>query len=63
MLRADSAEPDKYLPELVKTKVDGVIGPIAFDDKGDLKDGPVTLYKVKDGKWQPVETIGGPAAK
>ena len=60
MLRAGSAEPAKYMPELVKTQVDGVIGPIAFDDKGDLKDGPVTLYQVKDGKWQPVETIGGP---
>ena len=60
MLRAGSAEPAKYLPELVKTQVDGVIGPIAFDDKGDLKDGPVTLYQVKDGKWQAVETIGGP---
>jgi branched-chain amino acid transport system substrate-binding protein len=63
MLRASSAEPTKYLPELVKTQVDGVIGPIAFDDKGDLKDGPVTLYQVKDGKWQAVETIGGPPAK
>jgi branched-chain amino acid transport system substrate-binding protein len=63
MLRAGSAEPAKYLPELVKTQVDGVIGPIAFDDKGDLKDGPVTLYQVKDGKWQAVETIGGPPAK
>jgi branched-chain amino acid transport system substrate-binding protein len=63
MLRAGSAEPAQYLPELVKTQVDGVIGPIAFDAKGDLKDGPVTLYQVKDGKWQAVETIGGPAAK
>ncbi len=63
MLRADSADPAKYMPELVKTQVDGVIGPIAFDAKGDLKDGPVTLYQVKDGKWQAVETIGGPAAK
>jgi branched-chain amino acid transport system substrate-binding protein len=63
MLRAGSAEPAKYLPELVKTQVDGVIGPIAFDDKGDLKDGPVTLYQVKGGKWQAVETIGGPPAK
>ncbi|WP_295453030.1 branched-chain amino acid ABC transporter substrate-binding protein [uncultured Thiodictyon sp.] len=62
MLRAGSAEPGKYLPELARTKVDGVIGPIAFDDKGDLKDGPVTLYQVKDGKWAAVETVGGPAA-
>jgi branched-chain amino acid transport system substrate-binding protein len=62
MLRAGSAEPAQYLPELEKTRMDGVIGPIAFDDKGDLKDGPVTLYQVKGGQWQPVETIGGPAA-
>jgi branched-chain amino acid transport system substrate-binding protein len=63
MLRAGSAEPDEYLPELAKTQVDGVIGPIAFDELGDLKDGPVTLYQVQDGEWRPVETIGGPKAK
>ncbi|MBV5273949.1 MAG: branched-chain amino acid ABC transporter substrate-binding protein [Lamprocystis purpurea] len=63
MLRAGSAEPKQYLPELAKTQLDGVIGPIAFDAKGDLRDGPVTLYQVKNGQWQPVETIGGPAAK
>jgi branched-chain amino acid transport system substrate-binding protein len=63
MLRAGSTEPDKVLAELGKTKLDGVIGPIAFDDKGDLVDGPVTLYKVKGGKWEPVETIGGPKGK
>ncbi len=63
MLRAGSTEPDKVLAALGKTKLDGVIGPIAFDDKGDLVDGPVTLYKVKDSKWEPVETIGGPQGK
>jgi branched-chain amino acid transport system substrate-binding protein len=63
ILKAGSADPEKYLPELVKTRLDGVIGPIAFDDKGDLQDGPVTLYQVKDGQWQPVETIGGPKSK
>ena len=63
MLRAGSAEPAKYLPELVKTRMDGVIGPIAFDDKGDLKDGPVTLYQVKDGRWEAVETLGGAGAQ
>jgi branched-chain amino acid transport system substrate-binding protein len=63
MLRAGSAEPKQYLPELAKTRLDGVIGPIAFDAKGDLRDGPVTLYQVKNGQWEPVETIGGPAAK
>ena len=32
-------------------------GPIAFDDKGDLKNGPITLYVVKGGKWEPLETV------
>lgn len=63
ILRAGSADPADYLPELVKTRYDGVIGPVAFDDKGDLQDGPVTLYQVQDGQWVPVETIGGPGTK
>jgi len=62
MLDAGSAEPDKYLPVLAKTKLDGVIGPIAFDGKGDLLNGPVTLYQVKNGKWETLEIMGGPGA-
>jgi branched-chain amino acid transport system substrate-binding protein len=34
-----------------------VIGPIAFDDKGDIKNGPITIYVVKGGKWEALETI------
>ncbi len=60
MLQAGSAEPDKYLPGLAQFAMDGVIGPIAFDERGDLKDGPVTLYQVKGRRWQPIETVGGP---
>ncbi|WP_295406897.1 branched-chain amino acid ABC transporter substrate-binding protein [uncultured Thiocystis sp.] len=63
MLKADSAEPEQYLPELAKTQIDGIIGPIAFDDKGDLKDGPVTLYQVKSGKWETLEIMGGASAR
>jgi branched-chain amino acid transport system substrate-binding protein len=63
MLKAGSAEPERYLPELAKTQIDGIIGPIAFDDKGDLKDGPVTLYQVKSGKWETLEIMGGPSAR
>ncbi len=63
MKRADSAEPAKYLPELAKTDYQGVTAKINFDDKGDLKDGAITLYQAKDGKWEPLETIGAaPAA-
>jgi branched-chain amino acid transport system substrate-binding protein len=44
---------------------DGVTAKIAFDEKGDLKGGAVTMYQVRQGKWQVVETIGGvaPVAK
>ncbi len=62
MIRADSTEPAKYLPVLAKTSRQGVTGPIAFDDKGDLRNGPITLYVVKGGRWDALETVGGEAA-
>lgn len=57
MKRAGSTEPAKFLPELAKTDYQGVIGPIAFDEKGDLRNGPITIYVVKGGKWEPLETV------
>ncbi len=57
MKRAGSADPVKFLPEIGKTDYLGVIGPIAFDDKGDLKNGPITIYVVKGGKWEPLEVV------
>jgi branched-chain amino acid transport system substrate-binding protein len=64
MKRAGSTEPAKFIPEMFKTSYQGVIGPIAFDDKGDLVNGPITIYVVKGGKWEPLETVtpGAPAA-
>jgi branched-chain amino acid transport system substrate-binding protein len=59
MKRADSAEPAKYLPELGKVSINGVIGSISFDQYGDLKQGAVTLYQVKGGQWVPLEIYGG----
>ncbi|GAB2181238.1 branched-chain amino acid ABC transporter substrate-binding protein [Denitratisoma sp. agr-D3] len=57
MKKAGSTESAKVLAELKKVQFNGVTGPIAFDDKGDLKNGPITINVVKDGKWVPVETI------
>lgn len=62
MKRAGSADPAKFLPEIGKTDYQGVIGPIAFDDKGDLKNGPITIYVVKGGKWEPLEIVKPEAA-
>lgn len=50
MQKAGSADPKKYLPELAKIQHKGVTGNIAFDAKGDIKDGSLTLYTYKDGK-------------
>ncbi|MGB8338538.1 MAG: branched-chain amino acid ABC transporter substrate-binding protein [Burkholderiales bacterium] len=61
MKRAGSADPAKFLAEVGKTKINGIIGPIAFDEKGDIKDGPITIFAVKGGKWEPQEIVGGPA--
>jgi branched-chain amino acid transport system substrate-binding protein len=57
MKRAGSAEPAKVLAELPKTDLQGVSGPVKFDAKGDTSGGAVTLYEVKGGKWQVLETI------
>jgi len=62
MQKANSTEPAKYLPELARMSRQGVTGPIAFDGKGDLRNGPITLYVVKSGKWDALETVGGEAA-
>ncbi|PXX51186.1 MULTISPECIES: branched-chain amino acid ABC transporter substrate-binding protein [Aquitalea] len=63
MKRAKSTDPKVYLPEVGKTDYTGVTGKITFDDKGDIKNGAVTVYQVKGGKWEVVSTVGGaPAA-
>lgn len=50
MVKAGSSQPARYLPVLSKIQHRGVTGPIAFDARGDVKDGTITLYSFKDGK-------------
>ncbi len=57
MKRANSAEPAKVLAELPKTDLQGVSGPVKFDAKGDTTGGAITLYEVKGGAWQVLETV------
>jgi branched-chain amino acid transport system substrate-binding protein len=59
MKRAGSVESAKFLPEVGKTKYDGVTAMIEFDEKGDLKGGAISLYQYKGGKLEYVETLGG----
>jgi len=53
-------DPAKVIDAIKQTSMDGVTGKIAFDDKGDIKDGAVTVFMVKGGKWETVEIVGGP---
>jgi branched-chain amino acid transport system substrate-binding protein len=58
MVKAGSAEPAKYLPVLAKTTgYKGVTGTISFDDKGDVKNGALTLYTYKGGKREQIAVV------
>ncbi len=50
MVKAGSAEPAKYLPLLQKISHAGITGTIAFDEKGDIRNGALTLYTFKGGQ-------------
>jgi len=49
MKTANSVEPKQYSPVLAKIKYKGVVGEYEFDDKHDLKQSPVTIFRFKDG--------------
>jgi branched-chain amino acid transport system substrate-binding protein len=55
-------DPAKIIDAVKATSMDGVTGKLAFDDKGDIKDGAVTVFQVKGGKWETVQIVGGPVA-
>jgi len=58
MVKAGSADPAKYLPVLAKTSgYKGVTGTIAFDEKGDVKNGALTLFTYKGGKREQIAVV------
>ena len=57
MKRANSIDPAKILAAMPATNYHGVIGNIAFDDKGDLKEGAITLYNYKDKKKTVLDVV------
>jgi branched-chain amino acid transport system substrate-binding protein len=58
MVKAGSADPAKYLPVLAKTDgYKGVTGVISFDNKGDIKNGALTLYTYKGGKREQIAVV------
>lgn len=60
MRRADSSEPARYLPALADTALAGVTSArFAWDVRGDLQDGEITLYRVERGLWVPILSGAG----
>ena len=57
MKRANSTDPAKILLAMPDTKMNGLIGNIAFDSKGDMKEGVITLYDFKDKKKTVLDVI------
>ncbi|MEK7346829.1 MAG: branched-chain amino acid ABC transporter substrate-binding protein [Pseudomonadota bacterium] len=58
MVRAGSPDPAKYLAALAKTSnFNGVTGTIGFDEKGDIKNGALTLYTYKSGKRDAIAVV------
>ena len=58
MIKAGSSDPAKYLPVLAKTAgYKGVTGTIAFDEKGDIKNGALTLYTYKGEKREQIAVV------
>jgi len=58
MVKADSADPAKYLPMLATTTdYKGVSGPVSFDEKGDIKNGALTLKTIRGGQLETLAVI------
>ena len=48
MKLANSTDPEAIAAAMPKVSFDGLIGNIAFDDKGDIKGGAISIFEVKD---------------
>lgn len=57
MVAANSSDPAKYLPALKTAAHKGVTGNVAFDEKGDIKNGALTLLTYKAGVRTPLAVI------
>jgi len=58
MEKAGSSDPAKYLPVLAKTTgYKGVTGNISFDEKGDVKNGALTMFTYKGGNREQIAVV------
>jgi branched-chain amino acid transport system substrate-binding protein len=57
MKRAGKADRQSIAAEVPKTNYAGLTGQIAFDEKGDIKGGAISMFKVVNGKLEYVSTV------
>ena len=57
MKKAGKADRASITTALRDTNYDGLTGKVAFDAKGDIKDGAISMFEVKDGKLSYVSTV------
>jgi branched-chain amino acid transport system substrate-binding protein len=57
MKRANSTDPAKILAAMPDTNYAGIIGPIAFNDKGDMKQVSITIYDYQGGKKNVLDAV------
>lgn len=48
MKLANSVEPEAIAAAMPKVAIEGLIGPISFDEKGDIKNGAISIFEIKD---------------
>ena len=63
MKRANSVDSAKILEKMPSTDYKGITGPIKFDDKGDIKDGPITIFKAVGGKMPIIVSVAQPKTR
>jgi branched-chain amino acid transport system substrate-binding protein len=54
--RAGGPDKAKIVEEVAKTDYNGVTGRIQFDEKGDIKGGAISMFRVQDGKLDYIST-------
>ena len=57
MKKAGKADRASITTALRDTNYDGLTGKVAFDAKGDVKEGAISMFEVKDGKLAYVSTV------
>lgn len=57
--QAGTTDPDAVARAMHRLRFEGVSGPVAFNEEGDLLNPTFTLYEVQDQRWVPIARMHG----